>query len=157
MRALVFAMAVAVGAPGIAVAAPQSPPVPAARADAFARAAASAGAVFEGVVVDVGRAPGFWPGVLAAGYQSVTYRVVRAWHVAPEHRLAAGALVTVRHAIVEPSETVDDTPQLRPALVHRGARVIVVADWRDAQWTDHGERAGIAPDDAAHRAALGRR
>jgi hypothetical protein len=119
---------------------------------AFARAAAVAPTVFEGSVVAVGPTPAVWSGRYAA-YQAVTYRVTRI--VAdPDHQLSVDAQVTVQHLLVAGSETADARPQLRPALAHAGAPVIVLARWSGDHWTGVDEHHGLVVADGAHRAAL---
>jgi hypothetical protein len=111
--------------------------------------------VYEATIAEVGRSPGAWSGVYAI-YQTVTYRITKV-HADRDRRLAVGDRVTVRHPLVASSETADREPRLRPDLVRVGASVIVLADWRDDQWTGVDERHGIVVNDAAHRAAVARK
>lgn len=136
------------GAPHMST--PSAPPDP-----AFARAAAAAPTVFEGDIVAVGATPAVWSGRYAV-YQAITYRVTRVV-TDPDHRLAAGAQVTVQHLLVAGSETADIHPRLRPALAHTGATVIVLARWAGDRWTAVDEHHGLVVADAAHRAALSHR
>lgn len=119
---------------------------------AFVEAATRAGAVFEAVVVAVEPAPMVWSGLLAV-YQTVTYRIVKII-TDNDKRLSVDTQLLVRHLIVLQSKTADTKPQLRPDLVKIGVTVIVLADWRDNQWTGVDEHFGIVPADSAHRAAL---
>jgi len=158
MRLLVATVALAtlVAGPCLGAACVAEPrPAPAAPGPpdpAFVRAARAAGAVFEGVVVEVGRAPGAWSGTFAI-HQAVLYRVTKI--VAdPDRRLGVGALVQVQHLIVARSATADISPRLLPALVRAGAGVIVLARWTSDHWTGVDEHHGVVAADAAHRAAL---
>lgn len=154
---LAFAVAIALGMTGLCAADPTPPATSRTATEAaLERAAKSADAVFEAVVVDAGRAPGVWSGVLAA-YQTVTYRITKVV-TAHDPRLSAGTKLAVSHAIVAKSATADRAPRLRPDLVHVGARVIVLARWSagDRRWLGVDEDSGIVPDDAARRNALAR-
>jgi hypothetical protein len=158
MRLLASAVALAtlIAGPCLGAACDAAPPVaaavPAPPDPAFVRAVRAADAVFEGVIVDVGRAPGAWSGSFAV-HQAVSYRVTRIARD-PERRLRVGERVQVQHVLVEGSATADTTPRLRPSLVRAGAGVIVLARWTSDHWTGVDEHHGIVAADAAHRAAL---
>lgn len=75
---------------------------------------------FVGEVVEVGRSPGVWSGILAV-FQRVHYRVVeRLRGDLPESD------VVVQHPIVGPPTTEKDDPRLSSAIWCEGARLVVI-------------------------------
>jgi hypothetical protein len=125
---------------------------PAAIHATFARAAAAAGAIFEGEILAIGPTPGVWSGRFAA-YQAVTYRITKIV-TDPDKRLSIGEQVIVQHLLVAGAETADLQPRLRRALVAVGAAVLVLVNWSDDHWTGFDEHYGIVTADDTHRAAL---
>ena len=104
-------------------------------------AKAKADTVIEAIVVSVGTAPGSWSGRLAV-YQQVIYRVTS---IIFDHtgRVRENTELTVDHLIVAGSETADVQPHLRPDLVARGNRAIVILRWQDGRWIGIDEHVGV--------------